>query len=396
MESTKSGTTSGRRPVAAGLGVILAAAALLAAVNLAVNVGNGSGSPKPGATPSFSFTASLPEIAAPRSAPPSPLVTPTASPTPTPAPTNPRLPALLGAIGDSYSQAWNVAPAYPRDHPAFSWVIGNARNDGVFSLLERLQALGAAPKVVDAATSGKKMNDAPRQAQAVVAAAAAVPSGQTAYITFELGTNDLCDEPMTSPADFEASLRSAMAILRSGLPPGSRILMLSVPDFAHLRDITQADSKARASLAVSPSGARCAPFLGNGSTATLGQAETYLALYDSILEKVCGEVESAGTPSGTVSCTYDQARLSLDDFTIADMSTADYFHPSLKGQARIADAAWAADVWGSVPMPPGALSLAPDPFSRSVALPWVMASPTSGDAADASKAARKRPKRPRP
>jgi len=88
-------------------------------------------------------------------------------------------------------------------------VIGTAQGDGVLSLLERFRALGASPAVIDAATSGKKMSDAPRQADEVVAAARKLGSDKTAYVTFELGTNDLCASPdaMTDPADFEASSR---------------------------------------------------------------------------------------------------------------------------------------------------------------------------------------------
>jgi len=76
---------------------------------------------------------------------------------------------------------------------AYSWVLGTGVNDGVFSLLERFQALGASPTVVDAATSGKKIADAVRQARLVVAAAKQLPTGATVFVTFELGTNDLCD-----------------------------------------------------------------------------------------------------------------------------------------------------------------------------------------------------------
>jgi hypothetical protein len=108
----------------------------------------------------------------------------TDSPTAAPAPTAPQLPALLGAIGDSYSQAYSVAPAYLYDHTQFSWVIGTAKNDGVFSLVERFRALGGAPSLMDAATSGTKMNDAPRQATAVVATARKLAPGQVAYVTF--------------------------------------------------------------------------------------------------------------------------------------------------------------------------------------------------------------------
>ncbi len=171
-------------------------------------------------------------------------------------------------------------------------MIGTANNDGFLSLEERFVALGGSPKLVDAATSGRKMNDAPRQATAVVAAARKLSAGQTAYVTFELGTNDLCDDPKTDPASFDSDLRSAIAILRAGLPPGSRILMMPVPDFNHLRDITQADPTARAFLALPRHSTACAPYLGDNSPSTLAEADTYLRQYDASLGKVCEEIEA--------------------------------------------------------------------------------------------------------
>ena len=181
------------------------------------------------ATAGASPSATVSEIAAASPTPsdtptatPTPTETPTATPTaaPTATPTAPPLPALLAAIGDSYSQAYSVSPEYRYDHPQFSWVVGTAKDDGVLSLLERFQALGASPVVVDAATSGRKMIDAQRQANLVVAAAKKLGPGQTAYVTFELGTNDLCDDPKTDAASFDAQLRTAVGILRAGLPPG--------------------------------------------------------------------------------------------------------------------------------------------------------------------------------
>jgi lysophospholipase L1-like esterase len=294
---------------------------------------------RPSATPSPS-----PSPTARPTPTPSPTVRITPTPAPTPSPTAPpSLPSLLAVIGDSYTQAWTVSPAYPRDHTQFSWAIGTDPNDGVLSLVERFKALGASPAVVDAATSGMKMDDAIRQANLVAAAARKLTAGQIAYVTFMLGTNDLCDDPKTDPGAFETAARSAMQIVAAALPAGSRILAFPVPDFAHLRDVTQADPTAKAALALPVNASRCPPFLGDASTATLGQAANYRKLYDTSLEKVCSEVNVANT--GKLVCTWDAAKLSLGDFTVGDLSTADWFHPSLSGQAKIAAAAWSADVW---------------------------------------------------
>jgi lysophospholipase L1-like esterase len=298
--------------------------------------GSASPSASPAATPSTSALPSQPPTATPI-----PSLAPSAAPVP--------LPALLGAIGDSYSQAWSVSPAYLYDHPQFSWVVGTAKSDGVTSVLERLRALGGSPAVVDAATSGKKMDDAARQADLVVAASKKLPAGATAYVTFELGTNDLCASPdaMTAPATFNSQLQAAMTTLRAGLPAGSRILLLAVPDFGHFRTITQADATARATLAQSKNLNRCAPYLGRYSAAAMTKANSYLALYDAGLKAVCDSINATEGVLGRLHCTYNQSGLAESDFTIKDLSTVDYFHPSLTGQARMAAAAWQADIWAT-------------------------------------------------
>ena len=277
---------------------------------------------------------------------------PTDTPTPTPRPTMVPLPALLGAIGDSYTQAWSVSPAYLYDHTQFSWVIGTDKNDGVFSLLERFQALKVSPTVVDAATSGKKMVDAERQANLVVAAAKKLGAGQTAYVTFELGTNDLCASPdfRTDPGMFETQLQAAISILRTGLPPGSRILMLSVPDFPHFRAITQASPAAVALLAKPNNVNRCVPYLGTSSPSMLVQADAVLAQYNASLQGACTDINSHEGTAGQLYCTYNAALLSESDFVLKDLSTDDYFHPSLTGQAKMAENGWKADVWASIPL----------------------------------------------
>jgi lysophospholipase L1-like esterase len=171
-------------------------------------------------------------------------------------------------------------------------------------------------------------------------------------VTFELGTNDLCDDPKTDPVDFEVQARTAVQVLGAGLPPGSRMLMLAVPDFAHLHDITQADPTSRAAFQLYANSRRCAPFLGTNTPTSMADAKAILAAYDEALARVCDEL-NAGPNAGRLHCTYDEADLSLRDFTVADLSTVDYFHPSISGQARIAQAAWQAGAWAGESLPSG-------------------------------------------
>jgi lysophospholipase L1-like esterase len=340
------------RWVPAATAVALIVVVLVASIVVGGGLFSGSVpvSPTPLGSPLAVASAGSTETATPS---PTPSYIPRPTDSPTPAPTATTLPALIGAIGDSYSQAWSVSPQYLRDHPQFSWAIGTDKSAGIFSLLERFQALGASPTVVDAATSGMKMDDAARQADEVVAAAAKLTKGNTAYVTFELGTNDLCasPDPMTDPADFAAELQAAVSTLRTGLPAGSRILMLPVPDFAHFRDITQADSAARALLSLPANLDRCAPYLGSSSPAAITQADSYLARYDASIKAICADIDAREGATGRLGCTYDASRTADSDFTIDDLSTYDFFHPSLSGQKKMAADAWQADVWASLPLP---------------------------------------------
>ena len=162
-----------------GVGLALSAIALVAV--LALGFGSDLLTGVPTSTPSAGPVTQASATAA-QAASPAPTATPSDSPTalttpaPTPTPTaassaSLQLPAMLATIGDSYTQAWSVSPAYKKDHPGYSWAVGNVKGDHVFSLRERFEALGDNVAVVDAATSGKKMSDAARQATEIVAAA---------------------------------------------------------------------------------------------------------------------------------------------------------------------------------------------------------------------------------
>ena len=259
---------------------------------------------------------------------------------------------MLAGIGDSYMRGYDPSAMLGgfKDHPQFSFVFGTVKGDGIFSLRERFAALGDNAVMEDAAKTGVKMIDAARQARLVVSAAKKLPAGKTAFVVFELGTNDLCGQPetpMTKPATFDSQLRAALKILSDGLPAGSRILMLSVPNFLHFHDITQADPTARAHFLMKNNINRCPPFLGTNSAITYAAARSILVQYNDKLVGRCADVEAAGK----IHCMSDRFGLAEVDFKIGDLSNADYFHPSLSGQAKMAEDCWNLGPWGSVPLP---------------------------------------------
>jgi len=360
---TSGGRPLSRLPLGRRGATAVAVVAVIALVGGLVAVGGGllggaAGSPAPGGFSAAGASASGTggATSSPASSASASLAASSAAtgqtPTPTPRGGDVPLPGLLAAIGDSYTQAWSVSSAYRYDHPQFSWAIGTSKTDGVLSLLERFRALGGSPVVVDAATSGKTIDDAQRQATVVVEAARKLAPGKTAYVTFELGTNDLCasPNPMTDPGVFESDLGSAMATLRAGLPTGSRVLMLAIPDFPHFHDITNAYPAAKSKLARAPSD-QCAPYLGTNGPSSRSAADARLAQYDASLKAACDDINVKESATGRLYCTYDQALLAESGFTIKDLSTVDYFHPSLSGQAKMAADAWRADAWASRTLP---------------------------------------------
>lgn len=310
--------------VAVGVTIILVAA-------MARSTDDGRG---PGATPSAPGLGEggltpPPDPGAPRA---------TASPLP-----NGTMPALVGAIGDSLTRAANANGEFG-DQPRHSWVIGDDPDDGIESHLERLRALGADPAVANAAISGSRIVAAPSQAQHVVEAAADLLEGETAYVTFELGANDLCGRTIddaTSPEAYESAARQAFTILRDGLPSGSVLLVLSIPDVPRLREVFGGEPRV---LDLYRQYGICPSALGDD--ADVDGIRERIAAYNLILVGLCDELREAG-----LDCRHDQAgdpttSLFGAPFEQGEVSSLDFFHPSLAGQARIAEETWPLTPWG--------------------------------------------------
>jgi hypothetical protein len=73
-----------------------------------------------------------------------------------------------------------------------------------------------------------------------------------------------------------------------------------------------------------------------------------LQAYDRILAEACDAI--AGAQDDGLDCRHDQDGDPSESFSGAtveaeDISTLDYFHPSLQGQARIAEGTWRASYW---------------------------------------------------
>src|SRR6266704_4440858 len=248
------------------------------------------------------------------------------------APAAPPPPGSVAAIGDSISQAFDACCWYG-DHPSHSWSTGWFPFDGIASHYERIRALR--PDVAghwDLAVSGAKVADGPRQAGEAVARRAG-------YVTVLLGANDLCapsPDRMTPVPVCAERCRHTLAVLRAGLPAGAHVFVSSIPDLHRLWEVLHGDPRARFVWRV----AHICPALlarSNGPEERQAVAEREIA-YNGVLADAC---------TGWSACRFDGLATYRYPFTADEVSALDYFHPDLKGQARLAEVTWRASFWAS-------------------------------------------------
>ena len=243
------------------------------------------------------------------------------------------LPNRMAALGDSITQADDVAFWYG-DHPANSWSTGNSPSDGVTSQYERLAALNSRIRgnEYNDAVSGAKASDLTAQ---VSKALAQKPD----YVTLLIGANDLCTSStstMTSTVNFTSQVHLALAALRTGLPDGATIFVSSIPNIYQLRSVLQSNWVAR--FVWSTAGI-CPSMLASSNTeANRQQVVTQEKAFNQILEGACAQ---------TPQCRWDAYATYNYTFSARQISTLDYFHPSLSGQAALAQVTWNASWWGA-------------------------------------------------
>jgi lysophospholipase L1-like esterase len=278
-------------------------------------------------------------------------------------------PMVMAALGDSISQAFNTEinpPTCPigpyLDCPKNSWSTGT--NPAVNSQLQRIQARNPDRHAVgfNAAVSGARAVGL--DAQALVAA-----SQHPDYVTIEIGANDACEPTLadqTPTATFRSQVETAVADLVSA-DPEVYIEMLSIPDINRLHTIFTEPPDPNALLRWTIFyGGVCQALLANPQSteqvdvARRAAFRAQVIAYNGALAEVCAEFKR---------CRFDDNAWFNWKFTTADLanvtntgglnvepfslipvfgegaipnSTADYFHPSLEGQAKLAEISWNA------------------------------------------------------
>ncbi|MCP2032066.1 lysophospholipase L1-like esterase [Okibacterium sp. HSC-33S16] len=252
------------------------------------------------------------------------------APKPTAVPSTEPAPFTISAIaslGDSMSLAVNACDR-SGSCPEASWSTGT--DPEVQSLASRVASTsGSAPTVEVIASDGASVESLPDQAARAVEL-------QPDLVTVLIGANDVCApsyDEMTPEATFTENVNTAFTALATGLPD-ARVYVSSVPNLVRLIDAKKDDPSA---VATWKKIAQCRSILYNATSseqADVDRRASISALIDTfngVLADAC-----AAHPH----CIWDEKAAFNVEFTGADVSTIDYFHPSVAGQQKLAAVAW--------------------------------------------------------
>jgi lysophospholipase L1-like esterase len=254
----------------------------------------------------------------------------TTAPDPLPVPT------VMSALGDSITVAYDATRLLTAQ-PEYSWSTGTSSLvDSVYLKLKRKnRKLTAANYAVTGAT----IADLVTQASRVTAGTA---KGRE-LVTVLLGANDACADSvleMTPVDTFRTELRNGLNTLASRKV--DVVVVASVPDVHQLWEDWRYNASARfiwgfagicQSLLADP--------LGTATDDVDRRAAVDLRVqaYNAVIVEECAQL-SASSP--TTACVDDNGAVYATDFLTADVSTVDYFHPSIAGQKKLAATVYTA------------------------------------------------------
>jgi lysophospholipase L1-like esterase len=237
----------------------------------------------------------------------------------------------MASTGDSITRAFNTGSNGFIDAPANSWSTGTSAS--VNSVYSRILA-------VNPAIGGKNFNDARTGAKMVdLNGQVTTAAGQNVeYVTILMGANDVCtsgESTMTSVQTFRDQFQAAMTTLNQRLP-NARIYVLSVPNVYNLWSVLKGNSSARATWGLLKI---CQSMLANplstqqADVARRERVRQRNIDFNTQLQQVCAQY---------VQCRFDNNAVFNTVFLASDVSNRDYFHPSVAGQAKLAETAWSA------------------------------------------------------
>ncbi|MFJ6552979.1 SGNH/GDSL hydrolase family protein [Streptomyces luteogriseus] len=249
-----------------------------------------------------------------------------AKPSPKPTPLWDRSPGSVAAVGDSITRGFDACDVLS-DCPEASWATGASPE--VDSLAVRLLGrTGAAQRSWNYAVTGARMADLPGQmAQAV--------RRKPQLVTVMVGANDACrstPSAMTPVSAFRADFEDSLRSLRKALPK-AQVFVASVPNLKRLWSEGRSSPMGKQvwKLGICPSMLGDADALDSAATLRRDTVQKRVEDYNEVLAEVCAEDKRCRHDGGAV---YDYR------FGTTQLSRWDYFHPSVNGQARLAEIAY--------------------------------------------------------
>jgi lysophospholipase L1-like esterase len=249
-----------------------------------------------------------------------------AKPSPSPTPAWDSSPESLAAVGDSITRGFDACQVLS-DCPEVSWATGT--DASVDSLaLRLLGASGATRRSWNYAVTGARMADLPSQVARAV-------SREPELVTVMIGANDACRASaaaMTPVADFRADFEDAMATLRDSLPR-TQVFVASVPDLKRLWSEGRSNPVGKQvwKLGICPSMLADPDLLTTAAGERRDAVQSRVEAYNDVLREVCEKDRH---------CRYDGGAVFDYRFGQAQLSQWDWFHPSVDGQARLAEIAY--------------------------------------------------------
>jgi lysophospholipase L1-like esterase len=260
-------------------------------------------------------------------------------------------PDSIASTGDSITRAFNTCWFPFVDCPSNSWSTGTSSTVNSHYFRIRAQNAAILGHNYNDAKTGAKMADLNGQAALAVAQNAE-------YVTILMGANDVCtssEATMTPVATVRAQLQQALDTLSRGLP-NTRIFVSSIPNIYWLWSILHTNLSA---VLTWQAFGICQSMLAN----PLSTAEADVDRRARVQQRnVADNGAIAAVCAQYVHCRFDGGAAYAIRFTTADVSTRDYFHPSVAGQAKAAAVSWGAtfDFGDQVP-PTSTAATAPDP-----------------------------------
>jgi lysophospholipase L1-like esterase len=245
-------------------------------------------------------------------------------------------PRVMAATGDSITRAFNTGFWPFTDNPAASWSTGT--DSRVNSHYLRLRAASPTGKLTayNDARSGARMNDLNGQMTKAVSQGAD-------YVTVLMGANDVCtssEGSMTSEQSFRTQFTTAMNTVTTGRPH-AKVFVVSIPDVHHLWELLHTNFLARLTWDTFDI---CQSMLANPDSFAQADIDRRARVkqrnvaFNNVLADVCSHYSQ---------CRFDNFTAFTTQFTTSDVSTRDYFHPSIAGEAKLAAVSWKAGYWGS-------------------------------------------------